>query len=155
MYLKAIYTGQLQLQLLSTTLLPRELPAACSYLLPYKPDPLAVYLHSCYHMITELAVPHDRKLCKGYLLEFFQTLKYLPLPGKIDRYRDTISLVLLTYRQSTAPTVLHSLAPFHQPVLLIRVPMPALFRTSQNYIVIEFLIDSCRIHKCTVCSTSR
>ena len=62
---------------------------------------------------------HDWHLCKGYLLDFFQRLKYLPLPGEIGRYCYPIFLAPLAYRQPAAPAGLYTPAPFHQPVLLI------------------------------------
>ena len=62
---------------------------------------------------------HNWNLCKGHLLDFFQGLKHLPLPGEIGGYRYPIFLAPLTYRQPTVPAGLHTSAPLHQPVLLI------------------------------------
>ena len=62
---------------------------------------------------------HDRHLCEGHLLDFFQGLKYFPLPGEIGGYRYPIFLAPLAYRQPAAPAGLHTSAPFRQPVLLI------------------------------------
>ena len=82
-------------------------------------DVHTAYLHSGYDMPGELGTLHDWRLCKGYLLDFFQGLEHLPLPGEIGGYRDSILLAPLAYRQPTAPAGLHTPAPFHQPLLLI------------------------------------
>ena len=71
------------------------------------------------YQARELEMLHDWHLCKGHLLDFFQGLKHLPLPGEIGGYRYPIFLAPLAYRQPAAPAGLHTSAPFHQPLLLI------------------------------------
>ena len=82
-------------------------------------DPHTAYLYGCCDMSGGLEMLRDWHLCNGYLPDFLQGLKHLPLPGEIGGYRDPILPAPWSYRQSTAPARLHTPAPFHQPVLFI------------------------------------
>lgn len=87
--------------------------------LPHRPESSHRLPPCGYNMPGKLGMLHDWHLCKGHLLGFFQCLKHLPLPREIGGYRYPIFLIPLTYRQPTVLAGLHSLAPFHQPLLLI------------------------------------